>query len=132
MNLRVCASKCLKFLVDVINKETATLASVAMQALGHIGPLPPVLLDSTTVATWTLLHDRLSKLLSGDDIKAVQKTVIALGHMCVKESSLSHLNNALDLIFSLCRSKVGEILLAFQYQILFVLVILVSPSQLSV
>ncbi|KAL6524314.1 hypothetical protein OROGR_016748 [Orobanche gracilis] len=105
----------LKCLVDVINKETATLASVAMQALGHIGiciPLPPVLLDSTTVATWTLLHDRLSKLLSGDDIKAVQKTVIALGHMCVKESSLSHLNNALDLIFSLRRSKVEDVLFA--------------------
>ncbi|KAL6519030.1 hypothetical protein OROHE_017454 [Orobanche hederae] len=105
----------LKCLVDVINKETATLASVAMQALGHIGiciPVPPVLLDSTTVATWTLLHDRLSKLLSGDDIKAVQKTVIALGHMCVKESSLSHLNNALDLIFSLCRSKVEDVLFA--------------------
>ncbi|KAL6564853.1 hypothetical protein OROMI_016303 [Orobanche minor] len=105
----------LKCLVDVINKETATLASVAMQALGHIGiciPVPPVLLDSTTVATWTLLHDRLSKLLSGDDIKAVQKTVIALGHMCVKESSLSYLNNALDLIFSLCRSKVEDVLFA--------------------
>lgn len=61
------------------------------------------------VSTWTLLHQKLSKLLSGDDIKAVQKTVIALGHMCAKESSSSHLTTALDLIFSLSRSKVGEI-----------------------
>lgn len=40
----------LKCLVDVINIETSTLASVAMQALGHIGiciPLPPLLIDST-------------------------------------------------------------------------------------
>ncbi|KAK6119824.1 hypothetical protein DH2020_046449 [Rehmannia glutinosa] len=105
----------LKCLVDVVNKETAALASVAMQALGHIGiciPLPPLPLDSTAVVTWTLLHEKLSKLLSGDDIKAVQKTVIALGHMCVKESSSSHLNIALDLIFSLCRSKVEDILFA--------------------
>ncbi|KAK6164025.1 hypothetical protein DH2020_000889 [Rehmannia glutinosa] len=105
----------LKCLVDVVNKETAALASVAMQALGHIGiciPLPPIPLDSTAVVTWTLLHEKLSKLLSGDDIKAVQKTVIALGHMCVKESSSSHLNIALDLIFSLCRSKVEDILFA--------------------
>ncbi|CAA0805895.1 ARM repeat superfamily protein [Striga hermonthica] len=105
----------LQCLIAVINKESATLASVGMQALGHIGiciPLPPLLVDSTAVSTWTLLHERLSKLLSGDDIKAVQKTVIALGHMCVKESSLSHLNVALDLIFSLCRSKVEDILFA--------------------
>ncbi|KAH6836999.1 ARM repeat superfamily protein [Perilla frutescens var. hirtella] len=105
----------LRCLVDVINTETSTLASVAMQALGHIGictPLPPLVIDSTEVSTWTLLHTKLSKLLSGDDIKAVQKTVIALGHTCVKESSSSHLNIALDLIFSLSRSKVEDILFA--------------------
>lgn len=36
----------LKCLVDVVNSETATLSSVAMQALGHIGlcvPLPPLI-----------------------------------------------------------------------------------------
>lgn len=34
-----------KCLVDVVNCETATIASVAMEALGHIGlrvPLPPL------------------------------------------------------------------------------------------
>lgn len=39
----------LKFLADVVISETATLASVAMQALGHIGlrvPLPPLITDS--------------------------------------------------------------------------------------
>ncbi|KAL8545025.1 hypothetical protein ACS0TY_005289 [Phlomoides rotata] len=105
----------LKCLVDVINKETSALASLAMQALGHIGiciPLPPLLIDSTEVSIWTILLEKVSKLLSGDDIKAVQKTVIALGHMCVKESSSSHLNIALDLIFSLSRSKVEDILFA--------------------
>ncbi|XP_057801647.1 uncharacterized protein LOC131016878 isoform X1 [Salvia miltiorrhiza] len=105
----------LKCLVDVINNETSTLASVAMQALGHIGictPLPPLVIDSTEVSTWTLLHTKLSKLLAGDDIKAVQKTMIALGHMCAKESSSSHLTIALDLIFSLSRSKVEDILFA--------------------
>ncbi|KAL0435306.1 UNVERIFIED_CONTAM: Proteasome adapter and scaffold protein ECM29 [Sesamum radiatum] len=86
-----------------------------MQALGHIGiciPLPPLHLDSAAVPIWTILHEKLSKLLSGDDIKSVQRTVIALGHMGVKESSSSHLNGALDLIFSLCRSKVEDILFA--------------------
>lgn len=40
----------LKCLVDVINNETSTLASLAMQALGHIGiciPLPLLVIDST-------------------------------------------------------------------------------------
>lgn len=139
----------LKCLVDLVNNESSTLASVAMQALGHIGictPLPPLVIDSaegdvtvlfkfscffgiwcnflsdsksfrgdntiflynSAVSTWTLLQKKLSKLLAGDDIKAVQKTVIALGHMCAKESSSSHLTIALDLIFSLSRSKVGD------------------------
>ncbi|KAG6414017.1 hypothetical protein SASPL_126733 [Salvia splendens] len=105
----------LKCLVDLVNNETSTLASVAMQALGHIGictPLPPLVIDSAEVSTWTLLQKKLSKLLAGDDIKAVQKTVIALGHMCAKESSSSHLTIALDLIFSLSRSKVEDTLFA--------------------
>lgn len=75
----------------------------------HLEMIVTFCLYKPAVSTWTLLHKKLSKLLSGDDIKAVQKTVIALGHMCVKESSSSHLNIALDLIFSLSRSKVGEI-----------------------
>ncbi|KZV44445.1 hypothetical protein F511_19346 [Dorcoceras hygrometricum] len=105
----------LKCLVDIINSDTITLASVAVQAMGHVGiciPLPPLLQDSTAVSIWTILHEKLRKLLSSDDIKAVQKTVIALGHMCVKESSSSHLDTALELIFSLCRSKVEDILFA--------------------
>lgn len=39
----------LKCLVDVVNSETATLAAVAMQALGHIAlriPLPSLVDDS--------------------------------------------------------------------------------------
>lgn len=41
----------LKCLVDVVISETAPLASVAMQALGHIGlrvSLPPVIIDSNS------------------------------------------------------------------------------------
>lgn len=40
----------LKCLVSVVNSESAVLASVAMQALGHIGlrvPLPQLVNDST-------------------------------------------------------------------------------------
>ncbi|KAE9462120.1 hypothetical protein C3L33_05968, partial [Rhododendron williamsianum] len=102
-----------KCLVDVVNCETATIASVAMEALGHIGlrvPLPP-LPDSSSGAVLTVLHEKLSKLLSGDDIKSIQKIVISLGHISVNESS-SDLNIILDLISSLCRSKVEDILFA--------------------
>ncbi|KAL5580309.1 hypothetical protein UlMin_012751 [Ulmus minor] len=105
----------LKFLVDIVNSETATLASIAIQALGHVAlqfPLPSLITDSTPVDILTLVREKLSKLLSGDDIKAIQKTVIAIGHLCVKETSASRLNLALDLIFSLCRSKVEDILFA--------------------
>ncbi|KAJ9146595.1 hypothetical protein P3X46_028837 [Hevea brasiliensis] len=105
----------LRCLTDVAKSETAILASVAMEALGHIGlrvPLPPLCDSSGSVEILSLLHEKLSKLLSGDDIKAIQKIVISLGHICVKETSSSHLNIALDLIFSLCRSKVEDILFA--------------------
>lgn len=45
----------------------------------------------------------------GDDIKAIQKSVISIGHICVKETSSTQLDIALNLIFSLCRSKVIQI-----------------------
>ncbi|KAH9741792.1 ARM repeat superfamily protein [Citrus sinensis] len=105
----------LKCLVDVVNSETATLSSVAMQALGHIGlcvPLPPLIHASDSVDILEILHEKLSKLLSGDDTKAIQKIVIALGQICAKETSSLHLNSSLNLIFSLCRSKVEDILFA--------------------
>lgn len=41
----------LKLLVDVVNSETATLASVAVQALGHIGlivALPSLIIESSS------------------------------------------------------------------------------------
>ncbi|KAF4378493.1 hypothetical protein G4B88_027553 [Cannabis sativa] len=105
----------LKFLVDVVSSETATLASVAMQALGHIAlrvPLPLLTNDSNSVDILTILQEKLRKLLSGDDIKAMQKIVIAIGHICMKETSTSRLNLALDLIYSLSRSKVEDVLFA--------------------
>lgn len=106
--------KTLRCLVDVVNSETAALAAVAMQALGHIGlriSLPP-LDDSNSDGILIILHDKLSKLILSDDIKAIQKIVISIGHICVKEVSSSHLDMALNLIFSLCRSKVEDILFA--------------------
>lgn len=105
----------LKCLVDVVNSESSTLASVAMQGLGHIGlssPLPKLAHDSSTDDVLTFLREKLSKILSGDDTKAIQRIVLSLGHMCVKESSSSIINVALDLLFSLARSKVEDILFA--------------------
>ncbi|KAM2630644.1 hypothetical protein TB1_029488 [Malus domestica] len=105
----------LKCLVDVTNSETAPLASIATQALGHIGliiPLPSLVIDSSSVDILVVLNEKLRKLLGGDDNKAIQKVVISIGHMCVKETSSSRLNIALNLIFSLSRSKVEDILFA--------------------
>ncbi|KAG4953084.1 hypothetical protein JHK87_038678 [Glycine soja] len=104
----------LRCLVDVVNSETSALAAAAMQALGHIGlriSLPP-LDDSNSDGILIMLSDKLSKLLLGDDIKAIQKIVISIGHICVKETSSTELDMALNLIFSLCRSKVEDILFA--------------------
>ncbi|OWM69124.1 hypothetical protein CDL15_Pgr025311 [Punica granatum] len=105
----------LKCLVDVVNTEGATLASIAMQALGHIGlrvPLTPLINDSGPADIFMVIQEKLKKLLSGDDIKAIQKVVVSLGHICVKETSSSHLNMAIELIFSLCRSRVEDVLFA--------------------
>lgn len=54
----------------------------------------------------TVLQGKLNKLLSGDDIKSIQRILISLGHISVKETSFEQIQCALDLIFSLCRSKV--------------------------
>ncbi|KAK7276642.1 hypothetical protein RIF29_17785 [Crotalaria pallida] len=104
----------LRCLVDVVNSETSALAAVAMQAIGHIGlrvSLPP-LDDSNSDGILVILCDKLSKLLSGDDIKAIPKIVISIGHICVNETSSTQLDVALKLIFSLCRSKVEDVLFA--------------------
>ncbi|CAA0372204.1 unnamed protein product [Arabidopsis thaliana] len=105
-----------KYLVEVVNLETAPLASVAMEALGHIGICGalPFLVNDSSPGTQVLeiLQERLSKLLSGDDIKSVQKIALSLGHICSNETSSSHLKIALDLLFSLSRSKAEEILFA--------------------
>ncbi|XP_031477538.1 uncharacterized protein LOC116248548 isoform X3 [Nymphaea colorata] len=102
-------------LAELVKSESLTLAAVAMEALGHIGlrgPLPLLFCDSNNAAVLTTLNERLSKLLCGDEVKAVQKIVISLGHVSYKETSLSLLNLALDLIFVLCRSKVEDVLFA--------------------
>ncbi|CAM8919803.1 unnamed protein product [Rhodiola kirilowii] len=107
--------KIIKWLTDVASTETPALASVALQALGHIGlrvPLPALDCDSGSVPILVSLRERLGKLLGGDDIKAIQKTVIALGHICTMETSSVQLDVALDLTFSLSRSKVEDVLFA--------------------
>ncbi|CAL9127672.1 unnamed protein product [Musa textilis] len=102
-------------LVQVVESENSELASVAMEALGHIGlrcSLSSFKQNSLPAGILTVLHQKLNKLLSGDDIKSIQKILISLGHISVKETSFEHVNCALDLIFSLCRSKVEDILFA--------------------
>ncbi|CAL1403597.1 unnamed protein product [Linum trigynum] len=99
----------LRYLTSVANSESPVLASIAVQALGHIGlriPLPPIPDNNRSAHVLELLHEKLSKLLSGDDTKAIQKVVISLGHMCMKETSPPTLNLALELMFKLCRCKV--------------------------
>ncbi|KAF7852405.1 hypothetical protein BT93_L0950 [Corymbia citriodora subsp. variegata] len=134
----------LKCLVDVVNSESATLASIAMQALGHIGlrvPLPSIADDSTSADIFMVIQEKLRKLLSGensgkklrkllsgDDTKAIQKIAVSLGHVCVKETSSSRLNIAIDLVFSLCRSKVEDVLFAAGEALSLLLIILHSLS----
>ncbi|KAL9248317.1 hypothetical protein vseg_021654 [Gypsophila vaccaria] len=113
--LEVVLPGTIKRLVDVVNTETPALASIAMQALGHIalrGALPPVINDSGPASVLTVVQDKLSKLLAGEDIKAMKKIVISLGHICMKEVSPTCLDIALELIFGLCRSKVEDVLFA--------------------
>ncbi|XP_048499629.1 uncharacterized protein LOC104890118 isoform X2 [Beta vulgaris subsp. vulgaris] len=105
----------IKTLVDVVNLESAALASIAMQALGHIGlrvALPSLVYDSGPASVLIVLREKLSKLLAGDDTKAIKKIAVSLGHICMKEVSPSCLNVALELIFGLCRSKVEDVLFA--------------------
>ncbi|GLJ38855.1 hypothetical protein SUGI_0791890 [Cryptomeria japonica] len=53
---------------------------------------------------------RLKELLTSDDNKVVQKVAIALGHICIGDTSPSLMDMVLDLVFSLSRSKVEDLL----------------------
>ncbi|OEL19793.1 Proteasome-associated protein ECM29-like protein [Dichanthelium oligosanthes] len=102
-------------LVKVVDSEGSTLASVAMESLGHIAlrcALPSINQNSSTGTLLSVLHEKLTKLLSENDTKAIQKILVSLGHISWNEMSFPHLNNALDLIFSLSRSKVEDVLFA--------------------
>ncbi|KAL6641935.1 hypothetical protein ACP70R_020116 [Stipagrostis hirtigluma subsp. patula] len=102
-------------LVKVVTSEGSTLAAVAMESLGHIGlrcALPCINRNSSTAAVLTVVHEKLTKLLSENDTKALQKILVSLGHISWNETSFPHLSSALDLIFSLSRSKVEDVLFA--------------------
>uniref|UniRef100_A0A3B6LJK1 Ecm29 proteasome adaptor and scaffold n=1 Tax=Triticum aestivum TaxID=4565 RepID=A0A3B6LJK1_WHEAT len=107
--------KVVDILVKVVESEGSTLASLAMESLGHIGlrcALPSISRNSSPAGVLTVLHERLTKLLSENDTKAIQKILVSLGHISWNELSFSHLKIALDLIFSLARSKVEDVLFA--------------------
>ncbi|XP_044946463.1 proteasome adapter and scaffold protein ECM29 isoform X3 [Hordeum vulgare subsp. vulgare] len=107
--------KVVDILVKVVVSEGSTLASIAMESLGHIGlrcALPSISRNSSAAAVLTVLQERLTKLLSENDTKAIQKILVSLGHISWNELSFSHLKIALDLIFSLARSKVEDVLFA--------------------
>ncbi|RLM58427.1 hypothetical protein C2845_PM18G00010 [Panicum miliaceum] len=66
-------------LVKVVDSEGSALASVAMASLGHIGlrcTLPSINQNSSTGALLTILHEKLTKLLSENDTKAIQKILV--------------------------------------------------------
>nr|CAB3489010.1 unnamed protein product [Digitaria exilis] len=68
-----------EILVKVVDSEGSALASVAMESLGHIGlrcALPSITRNSCTDALLTILHEKLSKLLSENDTKATQKILV--------------------------------------------------------
>ncbi|KAF7058005.1 hypothetical protein CFC21_065146 [Triticum aestivum] len=107
--------KVVDILVKVVESEGSTLASIAMESLGHIGlrcALPSISRNSSAAGVLTVLHERLTKPLSENDTKAIQKILVSLGHISWNELSFSHLKIALDLIFSLARSKVEDVLFA--------------------
>uniref|UniRef100_A0ACD5YHL8 Uncharacterized protein n=1 Tax=Avena sativa TaxID=4498 RepID=A0ACD5YHL8_AVESA len=107
--------KVVDILVKVVESEGSTLASIAMESIGHIGlrcALPCISRNSSAAAVLTILHERLTKLLSENDTKAIQKILVSLGHISWNELSFSHLKIALDLIFGLARSKVEDVLFA--------------------
>lgn len=56
------------------------------------------------------LFERMKELLGSNDIKVVQKVVIAFGHICHGDTSLRLMDMALDALFSLSRSKVEDVL----------------------
>ncbi|RZC46777.1 hypothetical protein C5167_039732 [Papaver somniferum] len=65
----------LNCLVDVVHSETASLASFAMQALGHIGLRGPMPVRHSGSGEILVVLQELAKLVAGEDIKAIQRTV---------------------------------------------------------
>ncbi|CAA6669169.1 unnamed protein product [Spirodela intermedia] len=101
-------------LLDIVESEDLILACTAMEALGHIGlrcSLSSVTRNSTE-GVLAILFEKLNKLLTGNDVKSIQKIIISLGHISTKERTFSNLKMGLDLIFTLCRTKVEDLLFA--------------------
>ncbi|XP_078435505.1 ARM repeat superfamily protein isoform X2 [Wolffia australiana] len=101
-------------MLDKVQSEDTSLASIAMQSLGHIGlrcALSSVMQNSSK-GVLEILSDKLNKLFTGNDVKSIQRVIISLGHISTKETSFSNLKIGLDLVFSLCRTKVEDLLFA--------------------
>ncbi|MCO5585965.1 hypothetical protein L7F22_039901 [Adiantum nelumboides] len=104
-------------LIEVGKFKNSELAGVVVEAIGHIGLRAPLLSDldcknempreSTLSVT---ISKFLSDVVSSKDTKAVQKAIIAYGHMCFGNPDEGLTQEALNVLLKQCRSKVEEIL----------------------
>ncbi|KAI5083342.1 hypothetical protein GOP47_0003085 [Adiantum capillus-veneris] len=121
-------------LVEVGQSKNLEIAGAVVEAIGHIGLRTPLLshLDSkmnntenhgknedafssgSKTSSERTLSASVSKLLndvlSSKDTKAVQKAIIAYGHMCFGNPDEDLTQEALNALLGMCRSKVEEIL----------------------
>ncbi|MCO5551056.1 hypothetical protein L7F22_004553 [Adiantum nelumboides] len=104
-------------LIEVGKSKNSELAGVVVEAIGHIGLRAPLLSDldcKNEMPRENTLSVTISKLLSevvsSKDTKAVQKAIIAFGHMCFGNPDEGLTQEALNVLLKLCRSKVEEIL----------------------
>lgn len=129
-------------LVDVGKSGNLEISGVVVEAIGHIGLRAPLLaLDDkpgdadnhveaavvsptdTEVSSKRTISMSVRKLFSdiilSKETKALQKTVIAYGHMCFGDPNEDLAHEALHALFGLCRSKVPQFLTRF-FSLLFV------------
>lgn len=123
----------------VLDEASDNLAKTAGEALGHVGlrgpiPLPEnqmeisaervetdkgleggkegeaAVSDDTSSPSRARVVKRLAALFSSNDVKVVQSSVLALGHICYGERTLA--DSVLEAFFGLARSKAEEVLFA--------------------
>ncbi|XP_024544607.1 proteasome adapter and scaffold protein ECM29 [Selaginella moellendorffii] len=111
-----------RVLIRLLGSEKFQLGGFAAEALGHAGLRAPLAVPLGDLSkeeevqegneTLATVFTHFKKLLLSQEAKVVQRTVIAIGHLCFGNPLPELLDLAVEMLFQLKRSKVEDVLIS--------------------